>query len=127
MCALPAAAEQADDGASEAELEEEVQRLRAEVERLRELLEAALPAFEGASIPMNALLISRVFVPARQLIAHVRKHYQKQYFKNLSPLDALASSASKGNTAGFFGGAVTDIFYEPAQVCLKCILVGTWR
>jgi hypothetical protein len=48
MWALPAAADEDEDGTSEAELEQEVEHLRAEVERLRELLEAALPALTGA-------------------------------------------------------------------------------
>lgn len=78
-------------------------------------LNLTLPSFEGASVAMNALIMSRVFASTRHLMAQVRTHYQDQYLKNLSPLDAFTARTSASSTSGFFGGAVHDLFYEPAQ------------
>lgn len=78
-------------------------------------LNLTLPSFEGASVAMNALIVTRVFASSRHLFTQVRKHYQKQYLKNLSPLDAFAAKTTATSTSGFFGGAMQDLFYEPAQ------------
>ena len=76
-------------------------------------LNLTLPALEGASVCMNALLLSRIFASSRHLLSQVRKHYVKQYLKAVSPLEVLASKNT--TVTGFFGGAMADMFYEPAQ------------
>lgn len=54
---------------------------------------------------------------SRVFCAHVqvRKHYQGQYLRQVSPLDKLATTMSDASPSAFFGGVVTDIFYAPAQ------------
>ena len=58
-------------------------------------LNLSLPALEGASVAMNAMLVSRVFATSSHLLRQVRAHYRKQYLRAISPLEALAGEESR--------------------------------
>ena len=97
-------------------------------------LNVNLPAIEGASISVNALIMDRPMATAGEIWAFVARHYKRQILRQLygrfGIADLLATPAAGSGDAGrdtpgpggggsALGATVRDVFYPPAEAVVR--------